>query len=205
LDKEILYLAIIPFIIILLFGIVACSHAKSLWTDRGSLFADHKAKEVGDIVTVIISEATAASHKSATKRAKDLNLDGGPETKATGVTNILSFLPTFGAKAKSSYKGAAATNRMGKLIGKISARVIRVLPDGNLVIKGKKKIKVNMEEEEITLSGVIRVEDISAENTILSTYIHDADIKYKGSLKLSDKERPGIITRIVSKIINFIF
>lgn len=204
-DKEILYLAIIPFIIILLFGIVACSHAQSLWTDRSSFYADHKAREVGDIITVIISETTAASHKTATQRAKDLQLDGGPQSKGKGITNLLDFIPTFGAKAKSSYKGKAATDRVGKLIGTLSTTVVRVLPDGNLVIKGSKKIKVNMEEEEMTLSGIVRVEDISADNSISSTYIHEADIKYRGGLKFSDREKPGFITRLVTKVVNFVF
>lgn len=204
-DKEILYLAIIPFIIILLFGIVACSHAESLWVDKGNFYVDHKAREEGDIITVIISETTAASHKTATQRGKDLQLDGGPESKGKGVTNFLSFIPVFGAKAKSSYKGKSATDRVGKLIGKLSAQVVRVLPNGDLVIEGSKKIRVNTEEEEITLSGIIRVEDILADNTILSTYIHNADIKYRGDLKFSDKEKPGFITRLITKAVNFIF
>lgn len=204
-DKEILYLAIIPFIIIFLFSIVACSHAESLWAEKSNFYADHKAREIGDVITVIISETTAASHKTATQRAKDLKVDGGPETKGKGVTNILSFLPYFGAKAKSSYKGGADTKRTGQLMGKLSAKVIRVLPDGDLVIEGSKKIKVNTEEEEITLSGVVRIEDISSDNTIASTYIHNADIKYRGSLKFSDEEKPGFITRLVTKAVNFMF
>jgi len=206
LDKEILYLAIIPFIIIILLGMVACGQANSLWTEKASFYyVDHKAREEGDIVTVIISEATAATHKTATNRAKDLKLDGGPEVKGKGIDNLLSLLPTFGAKAKSSYKGGAATNRVGKIEGKVSAVVVRVLPDGNLVISGSKKIKVNAEEEEITISGIIREEDISPDNTIISTFIHNTDIKYRGSLKLSDEERPGFITRLLTKAVNFIF
>jgi flagellar L-ring protein precursor FlgH len=82
---------------------------------------------------------------------------------------------------------------------------VKVLPNGNLAIKGEKKIRVNNEEEVMILTGVIRPEDIRADNTILSTYVSDANIRYRGGITISDEEKPGFLTRILCLIPNIFF
>jgi flagellar L-ring protein precursor FlgH len=82
----------------------------------------------------------------------------------------------------------------------ITARVMDVTPEGNLYIRGTREVKVNNETQYITLTGMIRPEDISPDNTILSSYIADAKIAYAGSGSVSDKQRPGWLMRAVDFI-----
>jgi flagellar L-ring protein precursor FlgH len=170
--------------------------------DEGALFIDRKARAVGDIVTVIVAESTAASHRTTTERAKDIGISGGA---TPAEENLLDFIKFFGASGTSSYRGEGTTIRTGDILGKITARVVKVLPNGNLAIKGEKKIRVNNEEEVMILTGVIRPEDIRADNTILSTYVSDANIRYRGGITISDEEKPGFLTRILCLIPNIFF
>lgn len=189
-------------VLIFLSGMITPGQAMSLWSERSNYFVDHKARQPGDIVTVLITESSNAVHATSTKRDKDVSVDGGP----TSVTkNLLDFLPFLGGKAKSAYKGSGNTTRRGTLTATISCQVVKVLPNGNLSIEGSKSIRVNSEEEEIVLSGVIRPEDISSDNTILSTYVSEANVRYKGGLKFSDKEKPGLLKRVLAGIANFCF
>ncbi|MEW5768479.1 MAG: flagellar basal body L-ring protein FlgH [bacterium] len=189
-------------VFIFLAGVVTPGQAISLWSERSNYFIDHKARQPGDIITVLITESSNATHAASTKRDKDVSVDGGP----TSVTkNLLDFLPFFGGKAKSAYKGSGSTTRRGALTATISCRVVKVLPNGNLSIEGSKNIRVNSEEEEIILSGVIRPEDISSDNTIPSTYVSEANVRYKGGLTFSDQEKPGLFKRVLAGIANFCF
>jgi flagellar L-ring protein precursor FlgH len=166
------------------------------------LFCDHKARKVGDIVTVLVQESSTALSKTSTKRAKDAKIEAGPK-KIEG--NLLGFLPPLGFKSKSSYKGSGATVRTGTLLTKVSATIIEVLPDGTLLIEGRKRIIINAEEQLIEVSGLIRPEDIREDNTVLSTRIADARIYYQGKLIIVKKEKPNIIIRVLTKILNFLF
>lgn len=181
--------------------------AESLWAkgNQESLFIDHKAKKVGDLITVLVLESATAMQKSSTKKSKDAELSGAPTTVEKGKKNFLDFIPYFGAKGKSNYKGVADTQRSGILKANVTAQVIKVLPNGNLAIEGSKKLLINNEEQLLTVSGIIRPEDIEADNSILSTYILEASIKYKGKTTLSDAERPGLITGFFTKIANILF
>lgn len=206
-NKDKFYVILILFIVIFSWIRTYEIEAESLWIKgkKESLFTDHKAKKVGDIITVNVIESATAMQKSSTKKSKDAELSGAPTPVAKGKKNLLDFIPHFGAKGESKYKGVADTQRSGILKANVTAQVIKVLPNGNLVITGSKNLVINNEEQVLTVSGTIRPEDIEADNSILSTYILDASIKYKGKTTLSDKERPGIITRLFTKIVNILF
>lgn len=182
--------------------ITAHSLAESLWRDR-NLFSDRKARGIGDIVTIVISETAAATHTNSTERGKEAKAEGGPKGGLT--KNLLDFIPFFGAEGKTEYKGEGKTTRSGTLRAKMTAQIVNLLPNGNLAIEGKRSIKVNGEEEEIVVTGIVRPDDIKADNTIQSSFIADAQIRYKGGLSFSDRERPGLIARILNGIANFFF
>ena len=95
----------------------------------------------------------------------------------------------------NSFSGTGATSRGDRMTASITARVIDVKPNGNLLIEGSREIRVNAETQIIILSGLIRPTDISPDNTILSSYIGDARIEYVGTGALSDKQRPGWLSR----------
>ena len=86
------------------------------------------------------------------------------------------------------------------MTAQISARVIQVLPNGNLVVRGSREITVNYEKQYIIVQGVVRPEDISPENTVLSTYIADAKIDYTGKGDLSRQQRQGWLSRLIDVI-----
>ncbi|MBI3584560.1 MAG: flagellar basal body L-ring protein FlgH [Nitrospinae bacterium] len=159
----------------------------SLWPKEESkllLFKDTKANKVGDIVTVVIAESSQASKASETKtsRASDNTLGF---KAGTGI-------PTdFQVKGGNKFEGIGTTTRAGNLNATVTAVVVEVLPNGNLKIDGVKDIKVNDETQYMTVSGIVRPEDISRNNSVISTDIADAKILYKGEGSLDDEQRPG--------------
>ena|SRR3989338_1271374 len=163
----------------------------SLWPKEESkllLFKDTKASKVGDIVTVLIAESSMASKASETKtsRASD---------------NTLGFkagsVPTdFQVKCGNKFEGIGRTTRAGNLNATLTAVVVEVFPNGNLKIDGVKDIKVNDESQYITVSGIVRPEDIGRNNSIVSTDIADAKIVYEGEGSLDDEQRPGWLGKV---------
>ena len=166
-----------------------------------NLFADHRAANVGDIVTVIIAESSSAS-KSASTQTSRISSKEGEITDLAGISSfggIGKFFPLkSGMNSDSGYTGSGSTSRSGSLATKISAKVTQVLPNGNLLIEGRRDILLNEEKESITISGVARPEDVSAGNIILSTKLADVQINYEGEGIITKQQRPGILSRILS-------
>ena len=177
----------------------------SLWSANGyrGLFQDLRAAQIGDLVTVNIVETSKANKKANTKSGRESSIDAGIsnamgwETKLDklGVKGGFDNTKMFNGSMKNSFSGSGETSRTESMTASITARVLDVMPDGNLLISGSREIKVNNETQFITLSGLIRPSDISPDNTILSSYIADAKIAYTGRGPVSDKQRPGWLTR----------
>jgi flagellar L-ring protein precursor FlgH len=189
----------------------ALKHDGSLWQDGGplsELFINPKAKNIGDIVTIKIVESSSASNSATTSTGRDSSVSMGVD-KLFGLEDRYAAAstvkphPFFNPFAKltgtvaNSFDGTGATTRSGDLTAYITARVTKVLPNGNLEIEGTREVTVNSEEQTISLSGIIRPRDISPDNVILSTYISDAKIAYSGSGIINDRQRPGWMARIL--------
>ena len=101
------------------------------------------------------------------------------------------------ASASSKFDGSGSTSRKETLSATISAKVVDVLPNGNLKIEGRRNVKVNNEDQIVTVRGTIRQRDISAENTINSIFIADAQISYSGEGIISDRQKPGWLMNLV--------
>lgn len=181
----------------------------SLWAEANRenwLFTDHKARTVNDIVTIDIYESSKAKKKAKTTLGKDNEADLG----ITGLFGLENVVPRFspevnmgsliGAGTSRSFKGTGETERSGELVAKMSAMVTQVLPNGNLMIEGKRLVRVNNEEQVMVLSGVIRTRDVTASNTIPSYMIADAKIYYAGRGVIADKQKPGWLSRGLDKI-----
>jgi flagellar L-ring protein precursor FlgH len=188
----------------------------SLWNESNyqEFFKDLRAFRVGDLVTVSIVETSKASKKAGTKTARDSSIDASIDN-ALGWENQLKYLTSLGNKqakddlklaslAKASiqnnFTGSGETTRDESMTASITARVVEVTANGNLYIQGMREIKVNNEVQFMTLSGLIRPVDISPDNTILSSYVADAKISYSGRGAVSDKQRPGWLTRVIDFI-----
>jgi flagellar L-ring protein precursor FlgH len=186
--------------------------AGSLWageTSMNSLFQDFRARNVGDILTVIVKENTSATEEATTSTERKTNAEaeiasllGTPLN--FGMSNFLMqkapFVPSFGSEYKTDFDGEGETTRSGSFQTTIAVRVIEVLPNGNLVIEGKKETRLNHELQYIVLSGLVRPVDITTDNTVLSSKISDARLEYSGSGVISDEQRPGWARRILDNV-----
>ena len=177
----------------------------SLFTDAGvaNLYTDFRARNVGDIVTINISETSKAQKALKTELGRQLDLSGGISSLLGFETEIPvnkgSVQPSalLAANTKSSFKGDTKTNRDESMKAQVSARVTQVLPNGYLVIRGSREITVNFEKQLIIIQGVVRPEDISPSNVVQSQNIADAVITYTGKGDLSDHQRKGWLARLL--------
>ena len=182
----------------------------SLWSDQtpfGVLYSDPRACRVNDIVTVQIVETASAENTASTSSGKKSEIKAGVPTLlgyeaelAGKVTDGFDTSTLLSANLDKSLDASGKTARSGKLVATVSARVTRVLPNGNLLIMGQREILINREKERIFVSGIIRREDIQSDNTILSTRIADARILYGGRGHISEDQTPGWASRIISVV-----
>jgi flagellar L-ring protein precursor FlgH len=158
-------------------------------TSSSGLFSsDRRAKKVGDILSVTLSETFSSSKGATNSSAKADSI--GAEVGPTGL--LRNFAGLGGSASKTnSFAGSMATSQSNSLSGTISATVVRVFPNGNLEIKGQKKLRITEGTEYIRLSGIIRPQDISTSNTVSSTKIAEAQIEYVGAGILDSASKPG--------------
>ena len=157
-------------------------------SSSGIFSSDRRAKNVGDILSVTLSE-TFSSNKAVTNSSKKADAIGA-EVGPTGI--MRNFAGLGGSASKTnSFSGSMATNQSNSLTGTLSATVVRVFPNGNLEIKGQKKLRITEGTEYIRLSGIIRPQDISTTNTVSSTKIAEAQIEYVGAGILDSASKPG--------------
>jgi len=196
-------------------GPVDTGYAVSLWKGEyaptSSLFTDHKARRVHDIITVLISEEATASRTATTTTGRETTAEGSVENwfKVDNILGILkglfshqdvksepaqtANLPAWKLSAKHDYKGTGNTLRNDVFEAKVTCLVTEVLPNNNLVIEGKQNVSVNAEEQTIVLRGVIRSEDVNANNEVYSYNVADASITYAGKGPLGDKQKRGFV------------
>ena len=182
----------------------------SLWTpkDHRGLLVDLRACNVGDIVTVCISETAQASDQASTQADRSSGVK-------VGITSLLGLrLPTMktfndatvsaenaieGTVGNTS-KGTGNTARQSSFSTFLTTRVVQILPNNNLVIHGSRQMKINNETEVVNFSGVVRPEDLDQNNVIASTKVADAKMEITGYGVVSDKQRQGWLTRIIDHI-----
>lgn len=181
----------------------------SLWCDRASLYEDVKAQRLNDLVTIRVIESISGSGKADTNASKKSTLDA--EVKDVfgapldlNLNNLWgkgnTFSPTASGSMQSEFKGSGETTREGKLIGTITAKVVEVLPNGNLVLESRKEITINREKQFFVLRGVVRPYDIAPDNTILSSKVADAQVYFVGKGVVHDKQGPGWLVQILDKV-----
>lgn len=180
----------------------------SLWpgeTSENLLFADTKAKQVGDIVTVQLEENFESSNSATTGVSKDSEIDLGVSTvlglpNDYGISNFLgsgnAFDPSVQAQSSRSTNGAGTTTRGGSMTGTLAAIIKEELPHGMFRIEGRRTVTVNNEDQTMVVTGFIRRVDIGFANTISSQQIANADIVYTGKGVISDEQNVGWLMRL---------
>ena len=158
-----------------------------------SLFTDKRGRKAGDIVTVMVMEDAKASNDTHTAT----NNQNGMDVSAKSQTGLLKWIPGFGfsGSADLKYDGKGATARNGNLKATVTARIVQVLDNGNLMVEGSKLVTINQEEEILEVSGTLRADDINPDNTVFSTKLADAVIRYTGNGVTNDAQEPGVLTR----------
>jgi flagellar L-ring protein FlgH len=160
------------------------------------LFEDNKASRVGDILTIKLEEVTQA------KKAGDLNTNKNISASVSAPSVMgfaLSALTGNDAKtelaAKRTFSGQGKADQSNSLQGDISVTVTELLPNGNLKVRGEKRVTLNQGDEYVRLSGIVRPVDIATDNTISSEKVADATIMYIGDGATADASKMGWLSR----------
>ncbi len=184
--------------------------ANSLWSDRVNIFEDRKARRLNDLVTINVSESLSGSGKADTDTSRESTLDY-ELTKILGMNpdfNLQNarflkdlykggniFEPSIESSSSSEFKGSGDTNREGSLIATITAKVVEVLPNRNLILEARKEITINNEMQILVLTGMVRPDDINSDNIVMSNKIADAKVYYVGDGVIQEKQSPGWFVR----------
>ncbi len=161
-----------------------------------ALFEDQRARRVGDLLTVLLVERTDAQKKanSASKKESKVGIDGptllGRPLSAGGVPLLETELG-----GKQSFNGGGSSTQSNALSGSLGVMVLRVLPNGTLQVRGSKEITLNQGAETIFVEGLVRPQDIAADNTLRSDRIANARISYAGKGALADANEMGWLAR----------
>lgn len=201
--QSINYYYVISFLIVLFcFCNIAQSNAASLWLNGNDLYSSQGAArnyQPGDIITIEISESNKAQSKATTKTEKESTTEASAQPRIPIFKKIMNKI-VGQQKIKNDFDGEGTTTRSSGLEGTITATVLEILPNGNLLIEGSRAIVVNKENQIMKVRGVARPKDISAKNTIDSKLLADAQIKFDGKGSVSKANRRGFMTKIFDSV-----
>lgn len=158
-----------------------------------SLFSDRKANEVGDAITIWVVESSQASNnaETSTGRSSDIGFSASGGVDESSLPKI-----DLGLNSNNDFKGSGSTKTAGMIRTKISARIDSVLNNGDMIIKGSRKIAINGEEQTLSIKGIVRASDIRADNSVLSYNISDAEFVFDGSGMIKNAQSPGWLTKL---------
>lgn len=158
---------------------------------RVSYFADHKARHVGDILTINLTESTSASKSAETEIDKTSNHSLSNPVLPEFLSQITDVGLTTNVTNTSAFEGESGSDQSNSLSGNISVTVMKVLPNGVLQVRGEKWMTLNTGNEYIRISGLVRYEDISPGNMVPSTKLADARITYSGTGSFASSNEMG--------------
>jgi flagellar L-ring protein precursor FlgH len=156
-----------------------------------SLFSDRRAHAPGDVLTVLVSEAASVTSNAQTKLGKS-------ESANANLLQRDGEIQLAQAGFDSKFQGGGQLERSGSLLARLTLQIDRIDPNGNYLVSGEQLIVMNNERQRIRISGIVRPDDISADNTVPSWRVAGADIQLLGKGILTRKARPGILTWLLS-------
>jgi len=165
------------------------------------LFADLKARRVGDMLTVVLNEATTASKNAATTTSKTSAVtDTGPTIFGKSfMTKGVPILDTT-LSGSHTFDGEGTASQGNSFVGSLTVTVVEVQSNGNLVVEGDKTLRLNQGDEFIHISGVVRPADVATNNTVTSDKIADAHISYSGKGVIANANKMGWLTRFFNSV-----
>ena len=181
--------------------------AGSLFLSNGRLadnVRDVRASQVYDVLTIVVSDKASAVSTGATNTARKSNANAsvtslfGPKSATGALSNLAN------ANSAQQLQGQGTTSRESTLTTTVTAEVTDVLPNGNLVVQGRKEIMVNSEKQVITLRGIVRPDDLSPVNSIPSDRVARMEILVNGRGVVNDAtKRPFILYRLLLGLLPF--
>jgi flagellar L-ring protein FlgH len=181
--------------------------AASLWpenTHRGML-ADRRASRVGDILTVVVSEVATATSAQTKSSTRDSTLEDTINQfifppAATGLLSHNGAMPLSSATSQSTYSGGGQINNSQSLIARAAVLVTDVLPNGILVIEGARQVTFSGETQYVVLHGLVRPDDVSSANTVLSSNVADARVEFLSEGSLTEAQKRGWLSKLYEKL-----
>jgi flagellar L-ring protein precursor FlgH len=168
-----------------------------------ALFADLKARRVGDVLTIVLNEATAASKNAATTTSKTSAVtDTGPTIFGKSITTHGVPILDTTMSGSHTFDGEGTASQGNSFVGALTVTVTEVQSNGNMVVVGDKTLKLNQGDEFIHISGVVRPADVMTNNTVTSDKIADAHISYSGKGVIANANRMGWLTRFFNSVLS---
>ena len=177
----------------------------SLFSDESlnaNLVRDFKARQAGDLVFVDVVESSTAKVTSNAKRNRDSGNLGGlvPLVAGLPINGVGAVAPVLGELGKREFEGKGSTSRTSLVRSRITARVLEVLPNGDLRIEAIKMVKINKETEQLAVTGIVRQNDLANDNSIPTTLVGDLRVEFNGKGIASADNGPGWLWRLFDKI-----
>lgn len=160
-----------------------------------SLYTDIKAHRVGDIISVELNESTSAKKNASNSNSKTSSAELDALQIGGKPVSIHGYNTSVGMGGSRKFDGSAKASQSNSLQGHISVSVIKVLPNGSLVVRGEKWVMLTNGNEYIRITGIVRSEDVNADNTVSSQKIANARIQYGGTGDFSDSTEQGWLSK----------
>ena len=161
-----------------------------------SLFADKRARDVGDLLTIQLVENTTAQTNASTQVAKDSSIAiGAPNVFGGPVTVNGRDVLSASASGSRDFDASGRSAQINRLQGSVTVTVVQRLPNGNLVVEGSKQIRLNQGDELVQVQGIVRPADIAPDNSVLSSRVGDARIVYGGRGAIAQSNAMGWLGR----------
>lgn len=194
----------------LVIALTLSARAQSLWVQEASkpMYADKRAVGIGDLITIVVQENTTASKNNQTATSKKTSLDAAITSflyspAASGLLTKGGQLPALKYASDHEFAGGGTINNSEQIVAQVTVRVIDVLPNHNMIVEGTRETAFGGEKQNVTLRGIVRPEDIMANNTIYSYNVADAKIHMDSKGSITDSQRRGWFTWIWEKISPF--
>jgi len=176
----------------------------SIWANaRGPglvLVEDRRARRVGDLLTILLVErldAQKAARQDASRQAeRQLTLPDVPPFR---------WIPDelFSGSTDTAFQGQGRTQQSSRISGEITVTVAHVLPNGALMVRGDRRLRLTRGEEQVQISGIVRPEDIGPDNRVLSTRVADVRLRYTGTGEVAAQARQGFLARFFDRVAPF--
>jgi flagellar L-ring protein precursor FlgH len=183
-------------------------HAESLFKAEtladGTLYSDQVARRAGDLITILVKETTSVSERHKTENKRENTIDarinlvpGSDQTPAAVGSSSIGRLPALSAESAKDFTGEGKIEAQGEVKAVITGRVIDVLDNGNLLVEGRRTVRVNLDTKTILITGIIRTADIQANNTVMSEKLHNFQVSIEGEGPLTRSGREGWLGEIL--------